>query len=165
MKTCTKCGEEKGLNEFHRCRGKKDGRHGHCKPCRCTATLAYAQTTRGRATRRTRREARRLTARGRATNLHRNTKCRAKKKGICFNLGKDWIEIRMLAGYCEITGVEFDFTAATGPFSPSIDRVESGGGYTEENCRVVCWVLNAAMNDWGLDPVLKLARALLEQQK
>ena len=71
----------------------------------------------------------------------------------------------MLAGCCEVTGIEFDFTAAKGPFSPSIDRVRAGGKYTEENCRVVCWALNSAMGTWGLEPVLKIASTLLEQRR
>ena len=34
MKTCTKCGEHKTLEEFHRHKGEPDGRQWHCKVCR-----------------------------------------------------------------------------------------------------------------------------------
>lgn len=33
MKTCYVCGEQKGLEEFHRNRSRKDGRQTFCKPC------------------------------------------------------------------------------------------------------------------------------------
>ena len=40
MKVCSGCRQEKPLVEFHRERGKKDGRQGLCKPCR----KAYSHT-------------------------------------------------------------------------------------------------------------------------
>lgn len=33
MKTCTKCGETKPLDEYHKHKQRKDGRHAQCKPC------------------------------------------------------------------------------------------------------------------------------------
>ncbi|MBA7487094.1 hypothetical protein ES707_22656 [subsurface metagenome] len=33
-KLCTKCGEEKSLEEFHRCKSNKDGRYSNCKICK-----------------------------------------------------------------------------------------------------------------------------------
>lgn len=34
VKTCTKCGEEKSLDDFHRRKASKDGREASCKTCR-----------------------------------------------------------------------------------------------------------------------------------
>ncbi len=34
MKTCTKCNEQKSIEEFHRDRRKPDGHLAQCKPCR-----------------------------------------------------------------------------------------------------------------------------------
>jgi len=33
VKQCSKCGEQKPLDQFHRDSKRKDGRHGHCKTC------------------------------------------------------------------------------------------------------------------------------------
>lgn len=33
MKTCTKCGETKPLEDFYSDKRRKDGRYSHCKPC------------------------------------------------------------------------------------------------------------------------------------
>lgn len=34
MKTCTKCKQEKSLDDFHNCKSKKSGKMSHCKACR-----------------------------------------------------------------------------------------------------------------------------------
>ncbi len=34
MKTCTVCGREKSLGEFHTRRGNLDGHRNHCRKCR-----------------------------------------------------------------------------------------------------------------------------------
>lgn len=43
MKTCSKCGVEKELGEFHRNKNTKDGRTVRCKTCAIAATLAWAR--------------------------------------------------------------------------------------------------------------------------
>ncbi len=66
-----------------------------------------------------------------------------------FDLTKDWIQSR-LEGVCELSGMPFDFLAAPRDiFTPSIDRVNSELGYTQDNCRVIVWALNAAFGTWG----------------
>ena len=46
MKTCSKCKEEKPLDQFNRHRSRKDGRQAYCKACR----KAYAASEKGKAT-------------------------------------------------------------------------------------------------------------------
>lgn len=36
MKTCSKCGAEKPLDEYHRDKNRKNGRESRCKPCKRT---------------------------------------------------------------------------------------------------------------------------------
>ena len=44
MKTCTKCGETKPLEEFGVHKLMRDGLRNHCKICHCTAVkAAYAK--------------------------------------------------------------------------------------------------------------------------
>lgn len=70
-------------------------------------------------------------------------------------------------GRCEVSGVEFDTTAHTTtngsvrrPFAPSVDRINSGQGYTKANTRLVCWAINIALHDWGEDVLWTLVRSM-----
>lgn len=40
-KSCTKCGQVKPLDEFHRDKNRKDGRCPHCRMCAITAAVKY----------------------------------------------------------------------------------------------------------------------------
>ena len=37
------------------------------------------------------------------------------------------------------------------PFAPSLDRIDSSGGYTRDNTRLVCQAVNFALNAFGED--------------
>ena len=56
-------------------------------------------------------------------------------------------------GRCELTGVLFEYTVRPGvrarPLIPSLDRIDPQKGYIKENLRVVCYAVNAAINEWG----------------
>lgn len=41
MKKCTKCGQEKIVDEFHACRRNKDGLSSHCKRCHADYAAAW----------------------------------------------------------------------------------------------------------------------------
>lgn len=49
-------------------------------------------------------------------------------------------------------------------FAPSLDRVQAGGCYSRENCRLVMVGVNFAINRWGLDTYLRLAEAAVRFQ-
>lgn len=87
---------------------------------------------------------------------------RANQKKLEFSLPEQWVRDRVDAGVCESSGLFFDMRSIGGranPLAPSIDRVDSGKGYTPENCRVVVWLLNLAFNDYGEEVFAQVARA------
>jgi len=43
MKRCSRCGEEKLLEEFNRSASSPDGRYHYCRPCRATYQATYAR--------------------------------------------------------------------------------------------------------------------------
>ncbi len=49
MKRCSRCGETKPLNDFHRNRARPDGFQSQCAECRRAAQRRYAQTPKARA--------------------------------------------------------------------------------------------------------------------
>ena len=71
-------------------------------------------------------------------------------------------------GCCEVSGLafsdqEFPEALVKRPFAPSIDRIIPGGAYTLKNIRLVCVCANFSMNEWGLETLLRLARAVVDR--
>ena len=46
------------------------------------------------------------------------------------------------------------------PFAPSIDRLDNSLGYTEANCKIIVFSLNAGKSNFNLGDCIKLANAL-----
>ena len=89
------------------------------------------------------------------------TKSRAKKWGGTSGLTAYEVKSMLLrsGGRCEVTGLLFstDTSIKRNPLSPSIDRIDSSLGYTQSNCRVVCYAVNIAMLHWGEDVFAQIA--------
>jgi hypothetical protein len=71
-------------------------------------------------------------------------------------------------GRCAVSGLEFSSIAvgmgrARHPFMPSLDQIEPGRGYTADNVRLVCVAANFAMNAWGLDTLIQVARGVIKK--
>lgn len=100
-----------------------------------------------------------------ATRLLVSSRVRAKKQGVPHTLQMQWVLERLRAGRCECTGLKLSAVPKdkASPWSPSIDRVRAGKGYTPDNCRLVCWAYNCAKNEWGETDLLVLARAITER--
>lgn len=81
----------------------------------------------------------------------------ASKDSVPFNLSEDELLylMRRSLGRCEITGIRFNgdnfSVSRRRPFVPSIDRIEPKEPYSLENCRLVAWIVNLAISDWGED--------------
>lgn len=89
---------------------------------------------------------------------------RAAKKQYEFDLTREWIEQRLASGACEVTGLKFDLGRDTSqrfnPWCPSIDRIDSSKGYTQDNCRAVVWIYNMAKSEWSDEVVMQFAKSL-----
>jgi hypothetical protein len=100
-----------------------------------------------------------------ANRLYYQSKKNAAKRKIPFELSQaDMTRIVYGAGSrCQVSGVEFDFSRSNGkrrPFYPSLDRRDSSKGYSLKNCRLVCTIVNIAMNEWGPMPLHHLMVAM-----
>lgn len=148
QKHCSKCGKTYPMDEFYNNRSKPDGKQSFCKTCFRAATSASR-------------------LRNRSTYLYNHTRINAERRGIDFMLTKDWFVDRVLAGRCELTGIEFVLDQKRHPFLPSPDRIDTQGPYSEENCRMVLWMINCAKgtNEEGefRSAFLKIAEAMREQ--
>ena len=103
-----------------------------------------------------------------ATQLLENAKKRCKKRGQgkC-TLTQEWIKYQLLAG-CSVTGLDFEFDSFKRPNArtPSIDRIDSSNkDYTIENCRLVCFQVNCALNRFTERESLPILEAIVVSLK
>lgn len=92
---------------------------------------------------------------------------RASKQGRAFDLTEEFLAELLAPMECAVTGLplsyDYEGNGRTNPWAPSVDRIDSAGGYTMDNVRLVCWAYNMAKNDWEEDVVLVMAAALMEK--
>jgi len=79
VKTCTKCHEEKQLEEFHQNKNSDDGYNWRCKRCNCADVLAHRKTPKGKQLHRE--QMQRYRARNRLKEAMRARLRRAVKRG------------------------------------------------------------------------------------
>lgn len=99
-------------------------------------------------------------------NAFRGSKQRAKNRNTPFTLTKDWCETRW-TGRCEVTNIEFVLSTKRSPylFSPSLDQIIPGLGYTPENSRFVLHAVNALKGEGTDLDMLLIAQAIVKQLK
>lgn len=104
---------------------------------------------------------------GNYEKLFQDTKFNAARRGINFVMSmEDFLDIaERQNGFCAVTDMEFDFRPTYDgkkrPFYPSIDRIDSGKGYSKKNVRIVVAIANFAMNEWGSGPLFEMVDAII----
>ena len=82
----------------------------------------------------------------------RDAKSRAKKHNLEFNLDLQFLEELVSSKACMVTAIPYNLGGRGGskvfPFMPAIDRIDPSKGYTKDNCRLVCNIVNTAKLDW-----------------
>lgn len=90
----------------------------------------------------------------------RSYQARAEKKGLLFDLDREWVRhiCERQQGKCMYTG--WDMTVEPGPKQVTVDRVDPNLGYTKSNCVLACWAANTAKSNLGLTEFAELAHAV-----
>jgi hypothetical protein len=105
------------------------------------------------------------TVRGRALKLINNARSRSVDKGIYIDLPLSWLEEKLLKNSCEITNMPFDLSPPEDHTrrynAPSLDRIDKTKGYTVDNTRLVLWVVNCALAEYGTDIILPILKAMV----
>lgn len=92
-------------------------------------------------------------------------KVRAKQRSIPFDLTYEWASVRW-TGLCEISRLPFDTTQNLRHcYSPSIDQINPGKGYTQDNCRFVIWAINAMKGTNTDFDILTIAKAICDHHR
>lgn len=147
MRICTGCKLEKPVNEFYSYRPTR------CKRC----VNDYAKVMRSGKPKRYNpndplmkayMKNYALTVRGRTILLLNKASARARNKGQKSTVTHDFIATKIEKGFCERTGLPFQLEnhekTYRNPYSPSIDKINPFGKYTNENVQVVCNFYNTA---------------------
>lgn len=99
----------------------------------------------------------------------RNCQSRAKNYNLECSITEDYIQklYDEQNGCCALTGIQFVFSKddrfKMRPFTASIDRINSKIGYVEGNIRLVCNVVNLALNEFGLEIFDKMCKAYIDR--
>lgn len=82
-------------------------------------------------------------------------KCRAREKGLEFNLTHESLT---WPDYCPLLGIKLNYHSnINGDDSPSVDRIDSTKGYTEDNC----WVISRKANSMKSNATLEELETLV----
>jgi hypothetical protein len=165
MKTCSKCQENKELDQFYSSIRMKDGLDSYCKKCRYAHTKSRGVIERSRRRDRINSdpEYRKKYLQQKRESFIRNieqvilarTRYRAKLKNIEFDLEKSDIvipEICPILGCKLIIGVEDNYE-----YSPSIDRIDNSKGYIKGNIQIISKKANSMKNSATKEELIKFA--------
>jgi uncharacterized protein with gpF-like domain len=100
-------------------------------------------------------------------------KTRSQKASLEFDVDIEFIQelYEKQSGKCVLTGIDFEIGEGSfrksyrRPFAPSIDRIDCKQGYTKNNIRIVCVIVNIALNDFGDLIFDKMCEAYVNNKK
>jgi hypothetical protein len=98
-----------------------------------------------------------------AKSMYLGAEKRSASKGFASLLSIDEFlaVVDRAAGRCEVTGIEFARSeSGRSPWAPSLDRIDAKRGYTADNVRLVCLLVNQALGEWGDGPLRTVAEAI-----
>jgi len=183
---CINCHVVKPLDDFYKDKSKPQSRQSRCKVCKRADMQkrrddnpeigkAYWQRLKARrkinpdlyAKRREWETNRRKDPIVRANELCYNAQRRATERGLEYSLSQARVEVALLIGKCERTGIRFVFTEndtefSRHPYSPSLDKIDAFGGYTDTNVAVVCNAYNIAKNQMSEKDFFEFCRKIVE---
>ncbi len=182
LKLCSECKEIRSLELFYRCSTSWDGRGSWCKKCASVYWDKYKEKNREgvrqyRKAYNARPESKakrkiymeewyRVTPRSALRNSLVATRKRKHLTDNPVTLDELCQIFEAQDGKCAISG--FQMTWRQGQItatSMSIDRIDSAGGYTKSNVRLVCYAVNAFRGRMTDDEMLAMADAIISNMR
>ncbi|GIV43855.1 MAG: hypothetical protein KatS3mg035_0978 [Bacteroidia bacterium] len=110
--------------------------------------------------------------RGKLYDLLEAARGRAKKNNLEIDIDLNFLLdlYTQQEGKCKLTNIDFTFKRREdgvhfNPFNPSIDKINPFGGYTKNNIRLVCTIVNLALNNFGEDSFKIMCEAYINNSK
>jgi hypothetical protein len=154
-KLCKKCDVIKPLKEFGKHATAKDGIRNICNQCtniRRTQIRDPEKTKKQQAKHKAN-----ITLESFIKHKIAEARGRSKKNNKDFDIDFDWIIglHNTQGGLCAVSGIKMEYAiGADGkrlPYSMSIDRIDCNKGYTKNNVRLVCMIVNLTLGAFGDD--------------
>lgn len=106
---------------------------------------------------------------GRSRQLYNAARCRANKRGISFDLEFGIVQVSVMTGICQKSGLPFQFDyrgrGRYGPFSPSIDKISPDDGYVNNNVQIVSHMYNMGKSDHDEIDFIAMCCAVAERHR
>lgn len=111
-----------------------------------------------------------LTIEGRCKKLLNGAASRSKSKSLPFDIDLPFLISlwEQQKGKCLISGIPFDLSKSETKFNkyaPSLDKIIPEKGYVKGNVRLVCWHVNVAIAEYGLDDFIFLCNSVSQHIK
>lgn len=173
MKRCTKCGEEKPLEEFVKDARKTSGRGSRCSQCAAEASRAWAKNNpeKARANCRAQRAKNPGAYREKKRTYRRNNpvrsalwaaKNRAVSMGVPFSLTFE--SVPPIPDTCPVLGIPLRSGGDTPiEFSPSLDRLRPELGYVDTNVAWISYRANRIKSDASLEELERVTEWTRQQ--
>lgn len=101
------------------------------------------------------------------SSLFQRCKTRSRNLKLDFNLDINYLnQLLVLQKFqCKITNIAFEMSSGDGlkgrsPWSPSLDRIDSNKGYTQDNVQFVCLMYNLCKSTWAHNDVVVFANSI-----
>ncbi len=165
LKRCNRCGLFLPHGGYYADRRQKDGLQGKCKTCSHKYVREWQQEQ-SKCDPEFYRKKHNKNPLSPAAALFKRASARAKKKGLPFEITREWVNAGIEAGVCQLTNEPFYF----GPdkfhsLQPSLDRIDSSLGYVPGNVRMICLILNLAKNSMSDDKFRELLPRLADAMR
>ena len=164
-KLCSKCKQILPVEKFSKDKGQKSGLRCACKTCSSIEFKAFKSSpgyikrlTRAKELFNVLKETDPIKAW--ADTAFYNATKRAKDSGIKVSITKEWL-VNNAVDFCPLLGLKLVYNAKK-PIaaSASVDRKDSTGGYTMENCKVISFKANRIKNNATIEEITMLANRL-----
>jgi len=176
-RVCSKCKEEKTIENFYESKTAKSGYESGCKSCRRISSLNYSKTVGHSAERKEKRKRQRQKYKQRIRGsmeymlkaAMQYAKARARKQNVPCDLTIEYLK-SLVVSHCPITQEPLDWemrqviNGHPTPRSPSLDKIIPSLGYVPGNCAFLSHRGNAIKSNGTMEEHSRVIDYIVTQQ-